>query len=581
VTCKDGKLANVSGLATPIVILMELPPSVYNNSKRRLSEGLDPERGCLKVDGIPPGKKVEISQCSFWDEKSEPPEWSTRGCKTGGIFKYIGKTYIECACDHLTEFAILAYETAVGSCNDTRNSFFGNVLFLILGIVYGTVFLTSMSQLRFIIKHTKFTKYLLVACHSLLGFMSLFRAVTMVFYYAFHEYVSDVTLTIISGLPTLAISWLYSSIVFAWVVVLLNGAGVDENKHKKLRWPKIIFVATNSGVTIVLVTAFIALAAIQDNEVKDGMAIAGTTFMAGVNITGTVLFLVWGLRLVRMLTKDFPSMVAERLRRKVIVFAVGFSLLCSVQLTVNFIDQGSTAFIVFIAIYYVVDICCQCMVLITFWKGVKLLAKKRKKWTPKNPHLKKIWLFFSSIVSFIETKISSIVKFIEKKINGSRKSDRKKGQKSGQKSGQESGQESGWLSRKLGWLFRRINKGPKKTPTNQGTNPVSAKASGAKPAVDDGHDLHSRRIPASHGAPLSVAASQLAPPGQVVIDIDCDADGGGSGGLVTGRDTVPRTSIDVTATRAMSRPERVGMQSNLTAAKGKIRSVNLSSFCVY
>lgn len=114
------------------------------------------------------------------------------------------------------EFAILLREdSAQGSCSAPTFGLFQYCSFMILYLV---VALLTLVQLTRIVIATRFkcTYWLMVTEHWLVLMVSLLRAFNMLLYYQLYNYVEFKVVSIISGLPSLFTSWIFTLVIFAW-----------------------------------------------------------------------------------------------------------------------------------------------------------------------------------------------------------------------------------------------------------------------------------------------------------------------------------------------------------------------------
>jgi hypothetical protein len=162
---------------------------------------------------------VVCSLSEKWDPINRT--YTEAGCTSQGISysPRINSTVMNCACHHLTEFAILEREASAiaGPCGMALEG--GQVDYLIFLILYSIVFTIASVQEGRIVWHGLFRKYWLMSAeHLLIMGIAFFRALNQLIYYRF---INDFTLQqqiLISGMPFLFLTPIYSFVLVAWSV---------------------------------------------------------------------------------------------------------------------------------------------------------------------------------------------------------------------------------------------------------------------------------------------------------------------------------------------------------------------------
>lgn len=130
----------------------------------------------LKEDKIQLSFEVtdeNATSCGYWEEKSSVNHWSTKGCYRNKITRVGNKKIVHCACNHLTNFAILL------AVDDNRQilkeldiiSFIG-CLISIAALLVTVVIYTAFRELRRSVPH----RILINLCLSLAALLAIFIA---------------------------------------------------------------------------------------------------------------------------------------------------------------------------------------------------------------------------------------------------------------------------------------------------------------------------------------------------------------------------------------------------------------------
>jgi len=360
ITLSNGEVVDISELNGPIEFLVPL------RSNHSLPAPPDPK--C--PDGqtaVAPVDPTSALTCSFWDVANQT--WSNEGCRNLGYAA--NKTAIKCSCGHTTEFAILyhAEKAAAGGCESIESEL-GLFYYLIFFSLYMLVASISAFQLARILRSTRCKHWLMSVEHGLVMCVGLFRAWNMINYYVLYQYIPLLHITIISGVPHLFTSWIFTFVIFAWAAIYHSSiAGKrDENPFREYQSR---FIALNATISVALFTLFVLMSQSHDLDQQELYFQAGVTIIAVVSICFAVFFIVYGVLIVRSLTRDFASPYARKLFIVAVAFSCGFFASSGILL-VSVLDSSlhNSYLIVFNCAYFSLDIVVLGIVLGLFKKSV-------------------------------------------------------------------------------------------------------------------------------------------------------------------------------------------------------------------
>ena len=256
--------------------------------------------------------------CGYLNTRTN--KWSTDGCRNMGLVN--NYTAVNCSCGHTTEFAIL-YKAelahAANQCGVDAESSLGSIDYIIFFVLYLVVATMAMIQLSRILLTTKCRHWLMAVEHGLVMSVCLFRAWNMMNFYVLFQYIPLIHVTIISGIPHLFTTWIFTFVIFAWASIYHSSiAGKrEENPFKNYQY---VFIAINTTVSLALFTIFVLMSQATLKE-QGQLNQLGIIIISLVSILFAVFFILYGMLLVRSLTKDFSSPYA----RKLFFVAVSFS----------------------------------------------------------------------------------------------------------------------------------------------------------------------------------------------------------------------------------------------------------------
>ena len=170
------------------------------------------------------------------------------------------------------------------------------------------------------------------------------------------------------------------AVIFAWAAIYHTSvAGRREENPFRAYQSKFIF--GNSAVSGTLFALF-ALMSQSSLDRQQKLYESGVTLIAGVSILFAVFFILYGLLLVRTLTKDFASPYARKLFTVAVAFSTAFFASSGILLTsVVAPDYHSKHIINFNIVYFSLDIFVMLIVMGLFAKSVNdtILAARSKK----------------------------------------------------------------------------------------------------------------------------------------------------------------------------------------------------------
>ena len=157
--------------------------------------------------------------------------------------------------------------------------------------------------------------------------------------------------------------------IFAWAAIYHSSvAGRREDNPFRAYQRK--FIAGNSAVSATLFTLFALMSQANINQ-QEVLYEAGVTIIAIVSILFALFFILYGVLLVRTLTRDFASPYARKLFTVAVAFSAAFFASSAILLT----SVGASAYynerlITFNCVYFTLDLCVLCIVMGLFKKSV-------------------------------------------------------------------------------------------------------------------------------------------------------------------------------------------------------------------
>eukprot|EP01006_Ploeotia_vitrea_P042402 TRINITY_DN66623_c7_g12_i1.p1 TRINITY_DN66623_c7_g12~~TRINITY_DN66623_c7_g12_i1.p1 ORF type:complete len:1109 (-),score=481.44 TRINITY_DN66623_c7_g12_i1:68-3076(-) len=317
--------------------------------------------------------RADSLQCQWWDPQSST--WSTSGCTRQAINVDPANgvaTSIQCACTHLTEFALLYH----ARCADTSSM--GSTSYLVFSFLYGGVLLMALFQMSRVVRSRAMKRHWLMAVEHTL--VVLFAAFRMVNTYTFFASTSAMGLslkviTILSALPYMVMFWIYTLLVFAWLSIYTSATPKgNRRRHDPFRRFRKWFVATNLVIMLIVLVFFVGMSMSESSDEASqryAFALGGSILMGVMSIALAVSFISVGTALVRRLTQDFPSKHARKLFRVATVFSVLFVMqgvlwVLSMALEQMYVEH----FVVFNSMFYTLDVALLLTVLALFFKSV-------------------------------------------------------------------------------------------------------------------------------------------------------------------------------------------------------------------
>jgi hypothetical protein len=293
----NGTLVNVKNLSEPITISSVIPSAIST----------------LLSFGSTKCSTTPQPICSWFDHTTN--QWSTSGCTTVSVTSSTdgsGSSTVQCSCNHLTEFAVLARESMCGITYADEEK-----VYSAFTILYLIIMIASLVQLSRVIIYTgkKCKLDLLAAEHVCVFIIALFRAVVL--FIRSDLSWSGVKLTDMSlvaiGLLT-AIPYLFQFIAYTFLVA--TWASVyhfamekrGSSPFDKLRTP---FIIVNTIIGIIVFGLFGAIGGTNDADVANKLSMTGTIIMAILTLVMVIVYLVYGRALINTLTKTGGKAAAE------------------------------------------------------------------------------------------------------------------------------------------------------------------------------------------------------------------------------------------------------------------------------
>jgi len=351
---------------------------------------------CYDTTGEKLAAQSSLLSCSFWDE--DHARFSSDGCRNLGLTN--DGTAVRCSCDHTGEFAILYHPSLSGngaSCTGEAapiRSSFGASYWLVFFLFNLLVAMVSSFQLARIFRSSGCSgcgrHWLLSVEHALILGVALFRAWNHLNFYVFYPYLSLVQLIITRALPYLFTNWIFTFVIFGWARLYHHStaaaaAGKREEKslHRSNCKYQSIFIGLNSVVSLTLFTLLILMSGSSWNDGgSNSLYTAAVSIHAFVSLLYAIIFISYGLLLVRALTKDAASRLYGR---QLLTYAIGFSLVflaSSLILFISVVGASSTFtsnVTTFTSIYFTLDLLMLSIVLALFSKSVSEAVRRQKK----------------------------------------------------------------------------------------------------------------------------------------------------------------------------------------------------------
>jgi len=306
-------------------------------------------------------------ECGFFNETSHA--WSTAGCVSLGMDPD-GHTQ-RCRCTHQTEFALLARSASLGGVCATDTTSVMNLIFLVLYSVLGFVALIQMLRA---VRVSWFHHWLLVTEHGLVVCICLTRAVNQAIFYHRISQLSFSTMAILSGLPFLFISWLFSFVIVAWRTILANTekGGSTSRERDSFATYRTEFIVFNTLVSCTLFGLFVIMSQSSSVDTIQHLTTAGDGIVAALSVLLALGFAITGSALVRALTADFKSRVSFKLGATAASLSTAFLFSAGVLLYGELQRGDLTAhFELLNSLYFGSDLIGLAIILLLFRKAVR------------------------------------------------------------------------------------------------------------------------------------------------------------------------------------------------------------------
>ena len=362
ITLSNGQVVDISQLHTPITFLIPLNADAADRARH-------PQVDCVGnvVQNFTDAATLGLT-CSYWDPRAG--NWSSAGCITVGLTA--DHKAINCSCGHLTEFAILHRRNEnAAMCFADQAAVLGLWQYLLFMALYLVSASFSMRQLTHILMTTGCKHYLMTAEHALVFCISIARAINMAIFYEGYKYLSALTISLLSGLPYLFLSWIFTFVIFAWAAIYHSSLSGSREEHPFAAYQS-KFILFNALVSSALFAIAILMSSTGNLDTQTMLYQTGIGIISSVDILFSIFFLLYGLLLVRTLTKDFSSPYARKLFTVAVLLSASFAF-SSGLLLFSVIDEPlfNQYFNELNALYFSLDLLCLFIILALFAKSVR------------------------------------------------------------------------------------------------------------------------------------------------------------------------------------------------------------------
>ena len=385
----------------PGIIHFTLP--LNPNGTALAQTDLCPDVPVAASDGTLP-RLSDFIVCKFFDNTTHT--WSSSGCSTVGLTA--DQTGVECACSHLTEFALIFDESAARQAqatecaNSESYTFLGRLEFAVFACLYTALAFATAVQLGRVLRASGIRRHSLVVCELvLLLMMCIARAVNQWVYYDWYRSMSLSQIAVASGLPYLFIGGVYTLVLAAWTSLYTGARKIERVASKDKRPPTSAsglprgWVMTAVVANVAIVAAFLGLfgrMASTSNLVMLQMLMRiGATLIVAVLVSLSLAVLWYGYRLQAILhsTGCHPT-ILTRIRALWLSF-VGFFLLSALAELpyIGSAQIGSDADRGLTVMYYFCDWCALVVVWIWLYQPIGVICRSPQ---TGRSHVKVAWI---------------------------------------------------------------------------------------------------------------------------------------------------------------------------------------------
>jgi len=253
-------------------------------------------------------------QCKWYDV--EKKFWNSSGCSLK-----MTSTGAQCVCQHLTDFAVFA-----NYGHGFR--FFGNPIFIVFAGIFliEAVWCFSLFGRMYRVFRNKF--FLLTYEYALLGAFTSSRSLIFFLVY-FGESCdnmardsnslcfSEVGLGVALSLPYWFLFWIFDFMLLAWIII----AHTATTPTGEPPFPKKKFMFFNFVIALLMLGLFVGQG-LASNKDKTKVGLAGMSVISSILLVLAAGFIVYGLKMSKALTSDFPSKHARKILRNAIINCV-------------------------------------------------------------------------------------------------------------------------------------------------------------------------------------------------------------------------------------------------------------------
>ena len=210
-----------------------------------------------------------------------------------------------------------------GDVNDDLSTS-GYAGYVVLCCMYVCVLCVSVRQCYRVVWLGLLRSHTLLAVeHVLVVVVCVLRGMCMLLYWRWGDAIAAVWLGALSLLPFVVNATLFLLLVFSWAAMLEAARGGDRAAaHARYR---VSFLIGNAVMAVSVFGVYGVLVGTSDAALQARLALAGAAVSASFVLAVSVGFLLYGVGLVRSLTRDFASRQAGKLLAIAMAFAACFA----------------------------------------------------------------------------------------------------------------------------------------------------------------------------------------------------------------------------------------------------------------
>eukprot|EP00455_Lapot_gusevi_P050882 TRINITY_DN7474_c0_g1_i5.p1 TRINITY_DN7474_c0_g1~~TRINITY_DN7474_c0_g1_i5.p1 ORF type:complete len:356 (+),score=60.94 TRINITY_DN7474_c0_g1_i5:452-1519(+) len=263
------------------------------------------------------------AQCRWYNHSAQ--QWSASGCITlaDNITLHSGQREVQCACEHLTEFAILMlrFPNQYDQCGNVIPTIQAALdllrrLHTILLVIYAVLCLLGLIQAGRISYYTKCAASQVLVGHWLVVVIALFRLANSVTRSEYGDPDVDTKKGVVIMLELIPFALpflLFSMLALSWMSIHhFSMKDVGANPFKNVKKP---FVAVNIVNLLVDVVLFLLLGLMSDDNARLQVVQAGSATMAIISLICAIGFLTYGYLLISTLKQGAAGQSSDVIRR--------------------------------------------------------------------------------------------------------------------------------------------------------------------------------------------------------------------------------------------------------------------------